>query len=321
MAELKKCLEVTEDGMGWTLVSDLQKGLLNAVALIWTNAEHRNCAMHIYANWHKTYKEDDLKELYWRATRSHSVPDFKKAIREMRQVNADATEAILKQNPKCFCRCYLNTQTKTDVIVNNMVETINGYILQSRSKHIINMLEDIRLSIMTRLVKKQKEMSAKNVFVCPMIQKKLDREKDKAFKCTVYPSSNTLFQVKYYDDVSVDLNNKTCTCRKWDLTGIPCVHVYAVAGFRKVNVEEYVHAYYTKKMYIKSYEFTIPPFPSEKYWLAVHLPLDPPPVKVGPGRPKKNRKKDPHELPNKPGKLSGHGVFKKKSSSAERSTI
>ncbi|XP_076950639.1 uncharacterized protein LOC143623679 [Bidens hawaiensis] len=149
MAELKKCLEVIEDGMGWTLVSDQQKGLLNAAALIWSNAEHRNCSRHIYANWHKTYKGDDLKELFWIAARSYSMPDFKKAIREMRQVNADATEALLKQNPKCFCRCYLKTENKTDAIVNNIAEAFNEYILQSISKHIITILENIILSIMT----------------------------------------------------------------------------------------------------------------------------------------------------------------------------
>ncbi|KAI3807078.1 hypothetical protein L1987_23000 [Smallanthus sonchifolius] len=308
MNELKKCLEVTDDGKGWTLVSDQQKGLLNAVTLIWSNAEHRNCARHIYANWHKKFKGDDLKELFWRAARSYSEADHKKAIVDMRELNADATEEFIKQNPKCFCRCYLNTETKTDVIVNNMAETFNGYIIQSRSKHIIHMLEDIRVSIMTRLSKMQNQLSG-NVMVCPRIQLKLDKEKDRAYRCTVYPSSNTLFQVKYLDDVSVDLNNRTCTCRKWDLTGIPCYHVCAVAGFINRNAEDFCDSYFTKQMYLKSYEFTIPPLPSEKYWPAVDYPMEPPPIKIGPGRPKKNRRKEPHELTNKPGKLSKHGMF------------
>ncbi|XP_076945212.1 uncharacterized protein LOC143616200 [Bidens hawaiensis] len=267
MNELKKCLGVDDDGKGWTLVSDQQKGLVNAVAEIWNNAEHRNCARHIY-----------------RAARSYSVSDYNKAIVEIRELNADAAEAFIIQNPKCFCRCFLNTETKADVIVNNMAETFNGYILHYRSKHIINMLEDIRVSVMTRLVNKQNEMARKNVFVCPRIQLKLNKDKDRAFKCSVFPSSPTLFQVKNFSDVSVDLNNRTCTCRKWELTGIPCYHV--VAGFLKMNVEELVHSCLTKEMYLKSYQFTIPPLPSEKYWSVVELPLNPPPIKIGPGRPK-----------------------------------
>ncbi|KAL2901829.1 Transcription factor MYBS3 [Bienertia sinuspersici] len=38
------------------------------------------------------------------------------------------------------------------------------------------------------------------------------------------------------------------------------------------------------------------------------MPLDPPPIKKGPGMPRKNRVKDPHENPKKQGKLTRHGI-------------
>ncbi|XP_021993413.1 uncharacterized protein LOC110890146 [Helianthus annuus] len=308
MQELKKCLDVTDDGNGWTLVSDQQKGLLNAVASHWTKAEHRNCAMHIYANWHKKHKGDELKEVFWKAVRAYCEPDFKDAIEEMKELLTEASEAFIKQNPRYFCRCYLSTDIKSDVVVSNMAETFNGFIIKSRSKHIINMLEDIRLAIMTRLARKKMKMLAKTVTVCPRIQLKLDKEKDKAWRCEVFPSNATLFQVKGFDDVSVDIENKSCSCRKWDLTGLPCYHMCAVASFLGREAEEFVHESYKKEMYLKAYDYIIPPLPSEKYWPVVDLPLDPPPVKIGPGRPKKNRKKDPHENPKKPGKLTKHGM-------------
>ncbi|KAK1432692.1 hypothetical protein QVD17_09590 [Tagetes erecta] len=307
--ELRRCLGVTDGGRGWTLISDQQKGLLNGVALNWENAEHRNCARHIYANWHKKFKGDDLKGLFWRAARAYCEKDYKKTLDEMKEVSMDAADAFLKQNPRCFCRCFLDPNSKCDVIVNNMAETFNGYILQSRSKHIIFMLEDIRLSIMTRLNTKEDEMADEKVIVCPRIQVKLNREKDNAFRCDVYPSSKTLFQVKSYDDVVVNLRERTCSCRKWDLSGIPCFHVCAVAGFLKRDAEEFVHSYYTKEMYMKSYAYSILAMAGEDYWPVVEMPMDPPPIKIQPGRPKKNRRKDPHEDPKKPGKLSRHGVL------------
>lgn len=36
--------------------------------------------------------------------------------------------------------------------------------------------------------------------------------------------------------------------------------------------------------------------------------MEAPPVKPQPGRPKKNRKRDPHENLKKPGKLTKHGI-------------
>ncbi|KAL2943131.1 Retrovirus-related Pol polyprotein from transposon TNT 1-94 [Bienertia sinuspersici] len=40
----------------------------------------------------------------------------------------------------------------------------------------------------------------------------------------------------------------------------------------------------------------------------VEMPLDPPPIKVGPDHPRKKRRKDPHEDPKKKGKLTKHGM-------------
>ncbi|XP_021990818.1 uncharacterized protein LOC110887548 [Helianthus annuus] len=278
MEELRKCLGINDGGEAWTFISDQQKGLLNAVALIWPRAEHRNCARHIYANWHKTFKDEELKELYWKATRAYCEPKCIQALDEMRSINPDAIEALLKQDKTCFNRCYLKTHTKCDVIVNNMAETFN-------------------------------EMAAKDVVICPNIQEKLEFSKGAAYRCEVYPSSYQVFQVRDFDDVSVDLDKRTCTCRKWELRGYPCKHVCAVAGFLHKNAEDYVDQCYHKDTYMKIYDFTIPPLPSEKYWPKVDYPMDPPPIKVAPGRPKKNRKRDPHEDPKKPGKLTKHGVI------------
>ncbi|XP_035845377.1 uncharacterized protein LOC118491594 [Helianthus annuus] len=47
-------------------------------------------------------------------------------------------------------------------------------------------------------------------------------------------------------------------------------------------------------------------------------PMDPPPIKSAPGRPKKNRKRDPHEDPKRPGKLTKHGVIMKCSNCGAR---
>ncbi|XP_076932750.1 uncharacterized protein LOC143598412 [Bidens hawaiensis] len=189
MDELRKCLEVSDGGKGWTLISDQQKGLVNAVHLVWKNAEHRNCARHIFANWHKQYKGEEFKEVYWRACRAYTEADYNVAIKDMLELSPDAMEAYVKQNPKCFSRCFLDTHTKCDEIVNNMAETFNGAIVQARSKHIIDMLEDIRVSVMSRLTIR--------------VQNKLD--KNWAHKCKVFPSSPTVFQVSDFDDVSVDI--------------------------------------------------------------------------------------------------------------------
>ncbi|CAA7014488.1 unnamed protein product [Microthlaspi erraticum] len=38
----------------------------------------------------------------------------------------------------------------------------------------------------------------------------------------------------------VSLENRTCSCRKWDITGIPCKHAHGVMLKLKLDPEDYV---------------------------------------------------------------------------------
>lgn len=59
---------------------------------------------------------------------------------------------------------------------------------------------------------------------------------------------------------------------------------------------------------MRSYANPIPACAGERHWPRVESKLDPPPIKVGPGRPRKNRIRDPFEDPKRPGTLTRHGM-------------
>lgn len=58
-----------------------------------------------------------------------------------------------------------------------MSEVFNAYILNSRYKPIITMLEDIREGLMERLHKKREEIGKKEIFLCPRIQQQVEKYK------------------------------------------------------------------------------------------------------------------------------------------------
>ncbi|XP_074292112.1 uncharacterized protein LOC141618962 [Silene latifolia] len=190
-----------------------------------------------------------------------------------------------------------------------MGETFNAFTINARSKHLLYMLEDIRTMLMQRWVKKRMEMEASTTIVCPNIQARLEKEKEKAAYCTPLLSNVNQYQVKDgLDKVKVDLAKRTCTCRKWDATGIPCYHVVAAIFDIHALVEDYVHPMYKREAYLRSYNYSIAPRPRERHWPKVEQPMIPPPIKIGPGRPRRKRRRDPHEDPKKSGKLTKHGL-------------
>ena len=103
-----------------------------------------HCARHIYANWKKDFKGEELKLLFWGCVKSYNVADFNDALQDMTELNRAAADEFRKADPNVFCRPYLKNLTKCDTIVSNMVETFNNYIMRARSKHLIDILEDIR---------------------------------------------------------------------------------------------------------------------------------------------------------------------------------
>ncbi|XP_057247429.1 uncharacterized protein LOC130589845 [Beta vulgaris subsp. vulgaris] len=231
LSEVQTALNLGQ-GEGLTIVSDEHLAIISSVASIFPQCEHRHCARHIFAHWHKDFKGDEMKLLFWRAAKAYSIADYTDALDEMDTINPDATKAFKAHNPSVF---------------------------SARTKHIIYMLEDIRVALMQRLVVKRQEIEASKAQICLRIQARLNEEKAEAANCIAIPSTNTTFQVNHkMDRLNVDLAAQSCTCRKWDLYGIPCCHAVACIFFCRKNAEDFVSEYYTRATYLQSYARSIP---------------------------------------------------------------
>ncbi|XP_056690232.1 uncharacterized protein [Spinacia oleracea] len=166
---LQRSLDLGE-GEGIAIISDEHQAILNAVALVLPKAEHRHCARHIFAHWHKSYRGDEMKLLFWKIAKAYNLADYNDVMDELTQLNEDAATAFKGYRPEVFCGAFLDTSMKTDAITSNIAETFNGYIIQARTKHLIFMLEDIRNNLMQRLVVKRQQMEKSTSILCPRIQ-------------------------------------------------------------------------------------------------------------------------------------------------------
>nr|GMD14482.1 uncharacterized protein LOC109174707 [Ipomoea batatas] len=134
--------------------------------------------------------------------------------------------------------------------------------------------------------------------ICPKICKLIEQEKERASRFITYKSHENIYQVddENFKAYRVDLMNRNCSCRRWDLTGIPCSHAIAAIRKQRESPEDYVHNCYTVEAYLRAYEPAIQPILSSVLWPKSNLPDPlPPKYKAQPGRPKKKRKINPIE--------------------------
>jgi hypothetical protein len=95
---------------------------------------------------------------------------------------------------------------------------------------------------------------------------------------------------------TVDLKTNTCSCRYWQVFGIPCAHACAALFKMTEEPNNYVHMCFSIEAYKRTYQHVLQPVEHESAWPVFENPKPlPPRVKKMPGRPPKSRRKDASE--------------------------
>ncbi|RXH75453.1 hypothetical protein DVH24_030174 [Malus domestica] len=78
------------------------------------------------------------------------------------------------------------------------------------------------------------------------------------------------------DQYVVDLTECTRSCRRYDLTGIPCNHAIVAINYKKEKLEDYVDVCYSKVIYLKIFGHLIQPMNRMLMWeVAKNPPIQP----------------------------------------------
>ncbi|XP_025684790.1 uncharacterized protein [Arachis hypogaea] len=127
---------------GWNFISDQQKGLIPAMQQVMPGVHHHFCAMHIWNNFTKRWKDKKLKGAVWECCRATTTQEFKVAMLRLQWINTGAWEYLNKLDPKQWTKAHFSEWPKVDNVTNNNCETFNGKIVKYRGKLIITMLEE-----------------------------------------------------------------------------------------------------------------------------------------------------------------------------------
>ena len=74
--------------------------------------------------------------------------------------------------------------------------------------------------------------------ICAKVLKRLHKEKLAANRWLAYWVGKTQFEVKNgLQSFIVDLATSHCSCRKWNITGIPCAHAIFCIFFNRQDAE------------------------------------------------------------------------------------
>ncbi|KAL7209671.1 hypothetical protein ACSBR1_031265 [Camellia fascicularis] len=189
---------------------------------------------------------------------------------------------------------------RNDHITNNMTESFNNWLGISRSKPILTMLETIRCKLIGKFQMRYQKALQWQSNVTLNIKKKLDKTLYKSRKCKVEYAGEHEYDIRDSEGVRhiVHVSQMSCSCREWEISGIPCTYAMAAISRSRMNVENFVHPYYSKQKYLMANSGIIHPISDHTMWTLIdEEPLQPPPLKRLVERPKNSRKRASHEPP------------------------
>ncbi|CAL5201879.1 unnamed protein product [Lathyrus oleraceus] len=210
----------------------------------------------------------------------------------MKAMKEDAWKDMLDVSACHWSRPHFRTYSKCDLQVKNMCEAFNREILEHREKPIIPLLEGIKHYITKRMTSHKELLHGYTGSIYPKIQLVIKKNKKQAQEWSpAWHGDDDISIFGFTNGVEtycVDLKKEVCSCRKWDLSGIPFCHIISCIWKIKKQPEDYVVACYMKSTFIDTYSNIV--YPTNEPQLC-HIDdlntMAPPMMRRAIGRPKK----------------------------------
>ncbi|XP_019095642.1 PREDICTED: uncharacterized protein LOC109130507 [Camelina sativa] len=211
----------------------------------------------------------------------------------------------MSKNPENCSRAFFGYTSVCEDVSNNFSESYNNTINKAREMPLVAMLETIRRQCLVRNEKRRKKAAKHKGKYTPKVAKTIKEEQRYLKYCQVIPCGNGHYEVAehVHHGFRVDMNAKTCACRRWSMTGIPCRHVLRVIGMRKnLKPEDFVNSdWYLTSRWVAQYNETMRGVNGMYFWRkSGETEIQPPPREPTKGRTKiQKRIKGKNESPKK----------------------
>jgi hypothetical protein len=158
---------------------------------------------------------------------------------------------------------------------NNLAECFNAWIWRIKGLHLVEFLDKIRQMIMAKFELRQRtiEKIASHKII-PNVMKTLHAKtrglkmsliKPKPFEAEVIVLDREKREWQY----PVDLEKRTCTCRHWQISGLPCIHaLFFITLLRgpASEIDQNVHEYYFVDKFSATYADNVPSIEAKQQW-------------------------------------------------------
>lgn len=252
------------------IISDRHKSIDKAAATIFPSAHHGVCCQHLRQNFVSKFKKGLIEATYWKAAKAYRVSDFNEHMRRLRCMSNDTFIYLQNVGFHKWSRAHFPGR-RYNIMTTNIAESINKVLKYARRLPITIMAEFIRATMQKWFTERVHIAREQVSFLTHWADVKVGNRIKKSGSFVVLPVDNFIFQVRDGGkDGLVNLHDRTCSCKKWQLSQLPCSHVAAVSRHLGLNdCLNWCNAFFTKDTLIEVYSEPIYPVPPDTEWESV----------------------------------------------------
>ncbi|KAJ6383922.1 hypothetical protein OIU78_027262 [Salix suchowensis] len=281
-----------------TILSERHKGIVEAVETHFPSAFHGFCLRYVSENFRDTFKNTKLVNIFWNAVYALTAAEFESKITEMVEISQDVIPWFQHFSPQLWAVAYFEG-TRYGHFTLGVTELLYNWALECHELPVVQMMEHIRLQL-TSWFNSRRDigMSWASILV-PSAEKRVLEAIADAHCYQVLRANEVEFEIVSTERTNiVDISSRVCSCRRWQLNGLPCAHAAAALISCGQNAHLFAEPCFTVASYRETYSEIINPIPDKCLWrelgvgteggvARVDISIRPPKTRRPPGRPKK----------------------------------
>jgi hypothetical protein len=230
--------------------TDACKGLANAVRTVFPHAEQRECHAHLMLNLYRHYSGTVYRYM-WTAARAYKPESYKFFMDKIHAENSDFAVYLERNHSLLWMRSAFNPAIKCDYINNNLAETVNNWVKDSKDLPVHMLMDTIRGMLM-RLIKVRRDIGDRlRGHILPAVIQQINQRSRGLGYLRVGESNDHSCEVR---DLSrnglrhvVKIDSRECSCLEWQHTGKPCPHalIFLVHKRTLPHLDQYVSEYFS----------------------------------------------------------------------------
>lgn len=294
LVELKSAVSTSQQ---ITFVADFQNDLKKSLAEIFDKCFHSYCLRHLAEKLNKDLKGQFSHEArrfmindFYAAAYAPKLDGFQRCADNIKGISPEAYNWVLQSDPEHWANAFF-AGARYNHMTSNFGQQFYSWVSEAHELPITQMIDVLRGKMMESIYTRRVDSNQWTTKLTPSMEERLQKETSVARSLQVLLSHGSTFEVRGESVDNVDIDHCDCSCKQWQLTGLPCCHAIAVFECIGRSPYDYCSRYFTAESYRLTYAESIHPVPNVDRPIQAESPLaivsvTPPPTKRPPGRPK-----------------------------------